>query len=509
MPQQPREFELKLDLTGKELDQLAGNPKLNSGKGRTQKTLRSVYYDTPDHRLHAQRIVVRVRDNGQGFVQTVKLGNDFEDGISNPVEVEDRLDNAQPNLSRIHDKSVRRKVLKAIRGSALTQAFETVITRTACRLRSRASIIEVALDRGEALAMNRRSEICEAELELVRGEPKDLLRVALALFAKNAIRPSPMTKAERGYRLLLKTRPAKKKAGPFYAVPPAIRKGQTCGEAFAEILRSAREQIVRNRAEVLETDEPEGTHQLRVGLTRLRSAHRALTALSDSPQLRQLETDAQAIARAVGRLRDADVIIDEIYAPVAGAPPRQPGFDGLHDALKAHRDAMQKEARQALMAETWSRLLLSLTLWPSMLERDAVLRGPVEDYVDKLLQKRWKNAAKLGREIESLEGENQHKMRKSLKKLRYTAEFLAPLYPKNKVEPFVRRLKKLQDVFGYVNDVRMAAELREIAKAHCGDPEPLIAAGLVMGHHEAEAAMVWQRAPKAWHRLRTGGPFWK
>ena len=79
-------------------------------------------------------------------------------------------------------------------------------------------------------------------------------------------------------------------------------------------------------------------------------------------------------------------------------------------------------------------------------------------------------------------------MRKSLKKLRYTAEFLAPLYPKNKVEPFVRRLKKLQDVFGYVNDVRMAAELREIAKAHSGEPEPLIAAGLVMGHHEAEAA---------------------
>ena len=92
--------------------------------------------------------------------------------------------------------------------------------------------------------------------------------------------------------------------------------------------------------------------------------------------MRQLETDARAISRAVGRLRDADVMIEEIYAPVAGNPPRQPGFDELYDALKAHRDAMQKEARQALMAETWSRLLLSLTLWPSMLERDAVPARP-------------------------------------------------------------------------------------------------------------------------------------
>ena len=195
--------------------------------------------------------------------------------------------------------------------------------------------------------------------------------------------------------------------------------------------------------------------------------------------------------------------------PVAGKPPRQPGFDGLYEALKAHRDAMQKEAREALASETWTRLLLSLTLWPSMLERDTALQEPVEDHADKLLQKRWKKAVKLGGSIESLEGAEQHEMRKSLKKLRYTAEFLAPLYSKAKVNPFVRRLKKLQDVFGYVNDVRMAAELRDVAKSHCDEPAPLIAAGLVLGHHEAEAAGVWHRAPNAWHRLRASGPFWK
>ena len=54
------------------------------------------------------------------------------------------------------------------------------------RLRTRGSVIELALDRGEALAMNRRSEICEAELELVRGDPKDLLQIAQSLFAKSA-----------------------------------------------------------------------------------------------------------------------------------------------------------------------------------------------------------------------------------------------------------------------------------------------------------------------------------
>jgi len=156
------------------------------------------------------------------------------------------------------------------------------------------------------------------------------------------------------------------------------------------------------------------------------------------------------------------------------------------------------------------RLLLSLTLWPSMLERDASLQGPVEDYADKALQKRWKKPARLGRSIRSLEGVKRHEMRKSLKKLRYTIQFLAPLYGRAKVKPFVNQLKKLQDIFGYVNDVAMAGQIRDICAAACRDePAALIAAGFVLGEHEAKAAEAWAGAPEAWHRLRSSGRFWR
>jgi triphosphatase len=503
-----REFELKLGLTGKELERLAANPKLSSKNGCIPKKLRSVYYDTPDHRLYAQGMVLRVRDTGSGFVQTIKLGGYSGDGVSDRVEVEDHLENSQPDLTLIHDAGIRSKVLKAIKDSALGQVFETNITRTTYRLRSRNSVIELALDRGETCAINRRSKICEAELELIRGHPEDLLQLAQALFAGTAVRPSALTKAERGYRLLSKASP-RKKARPVYAEPAALSKGQSCGQAFAAIMRQAREQIVLNRTAVLETDDPEAVHQLRVGLTRLRSAHRALEALVDSRQLRLLEADAQAVSRAVGHLRDADVLIAHICIPVAGAGPREEGFDGLLEAVQAHREACQREARVALEGKRWMRLCLSLTLWPAMLERNPALRMPVEDYVDKLLDKRWKKAAKLGRNIESLNGEEQHSMRKSLKKLRYTAEFMAPLYHKNKVGPFIRRLKQLQDIFGYLNDVRMASALPGIAKRHGGGAAPLIAAGAVLSYHETAAAEAWLQAHKAWRRLKASGPFWK
>ena len=509
MPEPKREFELKLDLTGKDLDRLVRNPKLRSTAGASQKTLKSIYYDTPDYRLHTKGISLRVRDDGQRYVQTVKLNGKLLNGLSNPVEIEDVLDDAKPDPARIHNRRVRRKVEKAIGGSALTQAFETVVTRTTRRLRTGGSVVELALDKGSTLAMNRKTEICEAELELIKGNPKDLLLTAQSLFAKSGVRLSPASKAERGYRLLLKKRPARR-AKPVHARAPDIGKDQTCGEAFAQILNAAREQIVENRTVVLDTDDPEGAHQLRVGLTRLRSAHRALKALVDTPQMRQLETDAQTISRAVGRLRDADVLIGEIVAPLAGGEPRRPGFDTLFKALQAHREAMQKEAREALAGEAWSRLLLSMTLGPSILESEPSLQYPVKAYASVALQKRWKNAAKLGRSIGGLEGERLHKMRKSLKKLRYTVEFLAPLYSKAKVKCFVKQLKKLQNIFGYVNDVRMAGQIRDICMAHCpNDPEALIAAGEVLGHHEAMSAELWKTAPSAWRRLKATGLYWK
>jgi triphosphatase len=508
MREPDRELELKVDLTPGELSRLARHPKLRSGGAPERKALKSVYFDTPGYRLHARSMSLRVRDFGHRFVQTVKLDTDLKNGVSNSIEIEDPLDGPEPDPARIHDKHIRRKVEKAIRGSALIKAFETDVRRTTHRLSTRSSVIAVALDRGETLAMNRRSEICEAEIELIKGNPKDLLRTVQALLAKGSVRLSPASKAEKGYRLLLRAAPAAK-AEPVRAERPAIAKGQACGAAFGAILRAAREQIVKNRNAVLETNDPEGAHQLRVGLTRLRTAQRALKGMIDTSQLREIKTDAQTLSRAAGRLRDSDVLIGEIYAPFARGPRRQDGFGALYEALQAHRAQMQTEARQALLSPSWSRLLLNLTLWPVMLERDPALQKPIGKYAGKALQKRWKKASKLGRSIASLKGDRRHKMRKSLKKLRYMVEFLAPLYPDADIKRFIKLLKRLQDIFGYVNDVSMAAQMSAMPAEFDGlGHSSLIAAGRVLGHHEAKVPEVWRGAAKAWKRMTAQGPFW-
>jgi len=134
---------------------------------------------------------------------------------------------------------------------------------------------------------------------------------------------------------------------------------------------------------------------------------------------------------------------------------------------------------------------------------------PVRDFGTSALRKSWKKVAKLGGTIEALSLEQRHEMRKALKTFRYTVEFFGSLYAKGKVARFVKELRELQEVFGYINDVVSAKQLNAIAHEYCpGDQAAQRAAGYVLGWHDAEATHRWAAAPKEWRRLKERSRFW-
>jgi len=89
--------------------------------------------------------------------------------------------------------------------------------------------------------------------------------------------------------------------------------------------------------------------------------------------------------------------------------------------------------------------------------------------------------------------------------LRYQAEFFAPAFGREDARAFIKQVAALQDVFGYLNDVRMAPRLFALAGTA---PEPARAAGYIVGRHEAEGRHVWGAAKPAWKSLKRTGPFW-
>jgi triphosphatase len=207
-------------------------------------------------------------------------------------------------------------------------------------------------------------------------------------------------------------------------------------------------------------------------------------------------------------LRDADVLISGIHAPVEGAATDKTGFAELHEVLMRNREARRDEVRKMLSGPQWVKLQLYLTLWPRTLEEVDGLNKPITKYARKVLAKAWKKPAKLGRHLDILDSAQRHEMRKALKKLRYQAEFMAPLFDKREGQQFIHQLKALQDVFGYINDVRMAPRLIEIQRERQAGSDAARAANYAVGHHDAEARHVWRQAGKAWRKLERSTWFW-
>ena len=183
----------------------------------TGKKLRSVYFDTPEHDLHAAGISLRLRRQNGDWLQTVKADQHVNGGISNSIELETPVDREQPDLAKIADKKIKRVVKKAAKGTVLRPIFETVVQRTTRTIKAQGSEIELAVDDGEVRAGDEAREVREAELELKAGGAEGLLLAAEKLLAGHELKLSTRSKAERGYRLALQkkgTSPEPEKARP-------------------------------------------------------------------------------------------------------------------------------------------------------------------------------------------------------------------------------------------------------------------------------------------------------
>lgn len=234
------------------------------------------------------------------------------------------------------------------------------------------------------------------------------------------------------------------------------------------------------------------------------------------------------------------MLAEEIVAPAAEFAPEALAADRLADLVLSGREKARSTLRAALLDPSVNALLfrigalaegdgrklpetgdeatppddaISPAAAPQASAVDAVSAGdrPLAEFASAALDKRWKAVARLAARIEELTLEERHDLRKELKKLRYTVEFFRPAFAAKKVKPFLSRLKTLQDVFGYLNDVVMAGRLADIAMSG-QKKQPaatLLAAGFVMGWHEARAEHAWESARALWDETRRVRKFWR
>ena len=307
------------------------------------------------------------------------------------------------------------------------------------------------------------------------------------------------------------------------AVVPA---GATADEAFRLTLQHCKWHVVANVPAVIECHDVEGVHQLRVALRRLRVALASFGEEFRTPPLEALRMRAKILAQGLAPARDLDVFVDELLEPAARANGAVEAFALLRErAQAARRDAWSDAVREvsSLAFRTFVHDLgeaVDERIWYERSRGGSPGSGliafdaPAIGLAERMLTRRLKAARKCARKLNSLSEAERHKLRIALKKLRYTAEFFAPLYPERAVEPFLRRLSRMQDVLGLLQDVAVAREIlgqlvREPEEASPGPRADVsFAAGIVYGWHLDRAASAWTDAVKRWKSFIKTEPFW-
>ncbi len=452
------ETELKLRIAPEQLARLRRHALLKAHAVTRPVTRRlyNIYFDTAKLDMYRSAMALRLRHAGRQWVQTLKGGgsvqaglhqrNEWEVPVSGPV-----LDfSAQPASE--WDRNLPRTWRKR-----LQPVFVTDFSRNSRMLQWQGAQIELCMDRGEVSTEQRHTPICELELELISGAPHQLFELALKILEIVPFELEAVSKAEQGYRLL-----SGYAEQPVKAVAPRLARMDTLAETLRALVWSCLQHFQSNLHGAMESADGEYLHQMRVALRRLRVALRMVEKCRADAVLAGLSAEVAALCVALGRIREWDVFIAQTVRPMCARMPGHAGLQALRAASERQQAASYAALRGAAQARELQRLLLRFAIWMhgAYWQRTQSAR-PTQDFAVQQLDKLSKRFARDGLKLHSFDAERLHALRIRAKKLRYSAEFFASLYDKQRTGAFIAALGEVQDVLGQINDVAVAHRLLE------------------------------------------------
>jgi triphosphatase len=505
------EVELKLLVPAGQLGQIREAPVIarHARNAGVTRRLEAVYYDTPDRALFSHGMSLRVRRNGNRHVQTLKRGpvhgQPFIRG-----EWETSVDGAAPDLAMLPVRDIGAPLDK-LAADTLDPIFVTKVRRRTQRLDLPGAVIEVAFDEGSIEAGKRSEPLAEIELEVKAGDPRVLYDIGIELLDVAPLRIGTQSKSDRGYDLAFGVAPKATKAAA------AITAEHTVDDIVGALLAVCQHQLLANQALAEGGRDPEGVHQMRVALRRLRTACVLLRGEVGSPTLQAFNIEARWLAKLLGAARDWDVFAGETLNRPAEVLTSEVDFDGLRAAAEPHRLAAYAALREAFADRRYNRFQLSMRHWiesrgwRNELEGRslAVLLEPAPAFASRMLTRLHRKVLKRGAHFRHLRPEARHQVRTALKKLRYAAEFFHGLHSKSQeARDFFGCLAELQETLGHDNDASITWPFL-CALAH--DPvTPAVqrTIGGVMGWQARDLIDAATKRRRHWRRFKAMPAFW-
>jgi inorganic triphosphatase YgiF len=359
--------------------------------------------------------------------------------------------------------------------------------------------------------------LCEIELELERGTMAELFEVARQLVRVLPARLALKSKSQRGYEII-----DGELESPVKATSIDLPARVNTRDAFKMIGLDCLKQVINNEAALI-SGNPEGVHQMRVGLRRLRAAMSLFGALLCGPDTAGIKAELKWLAGELGPARELEVLVSRVAAPMKRQRRRWGGMPSLSRELAERRNAALTRAQDAVRSDRFRVLTLDTAAWLQagqwLNPRDDLVRDrgdlPITAFAVEQLTRRWRKFRKKGKALDQLDAPSRHELRIQAKKLRYAAEFFVSLFTRKRVvkqrKQFLDALGRLQDGLGDLNDI--AVHEKRIAaigiRPQRSNPSRAFAAGVLTGLEDARTEAAMTAAVKAYADLEKIKPFWR
>jgi triphosphatase len=468
----------------------------------------STYFDTPDRYLWKHGVSLRVRQNEQGLVQTLKQQ---KSSALDRGEWEAKVNQNLPNIDALKNTPLASLFKKRRVGERLQANFAVDVERLSITLAIGKSRLEAAVDQGSVKAEGRSIPVNELELELKEGEKPALFELARA-FCRNApLRLSFISKAELGYLL------AEGAWGQsLKATQPQLAADMNCREAFEAICRCCLHDFMVNTHALETSDRVEAVHRGRIAIRRLRAGLQLFRPVASDDAYQGLVDELKWISDLFGEARNLDVFQEETFLPAAEAAGLAGGKE-LAEYTETKRNAAHDAVNAAVKSERLRVFLVDFFRWMEegnwRQGTSAKPQKSVEDFARAALKKRRKKLVKQAANLADLDPRSRHKIRIKAKKLRYMVEFFKTL-PKIAVKPkvltrFLRCLEELQTRLGKVHDGEakiafLQEEVRNLSEE--ASHSAAFAAGVLAGA-PGDTSHQLERSIEAYSQLAKANPF--
>lgn len=347
------ETELTLKVPPAALERIRSHPMLaERAQGAPREHhITDIYYDTPEHALWRQGLMLRVRNDNGAWVQSAKTNSN---GSGRRSEWESALPDGQPRPELLARQMKPAELAQLLESAEIAEQLQPLFQTSTRRTSWDIALLDgrqlaCTLDAGELACGERHAEIAELDLELKRGDPAELFALALALHQDIPLELG-RDSAARGYAML--------EDGPVRAVkatPVRLRRRMTLEQAFQCAGLNCLRQIEANLPGVLDRS-IDSLHQMRVGLRRLRALLDMFEEILPAPQA--IGEGLDWLSGELGAARDWDVLSATTLERVAATDPA-----ALRTAAQDKAKALHKQLLHSLRQPRHTLLMLQLNGW--------------------------------------------------------------------------------------------------------------------------------------------------